>query len=86
MTDQCTESHKEYFIIIVLSQDSSPKIVFTWHSGFPDPNLPRVYLQNLSEMPSRGKKSGRNDRFMGHVVFTGLQQCLAESCFAHSQI
>ena len=60
--------------IIPLSCDSSPKVVFIWHSRFPDSNLPRVYLENLSETnlcrkfernAKRTEESRRYDRFMG---------------------
>ena len=43
------------FIIIPLSCDSSPKVVFIRHSGFADSNLPRVCLENLSGTPPRGQ-------------------------------
>ena len=38
-----------FIIIIALSYDSSPKVVFIRHSGFPDSNLQRVCLENLSK-------------------------------------
>ena len=53
---QRAEIREECFIIIPLSSDSSPKVVFIRHSGFPDSNLPRVCLENLRETPPRGRK------------------------------
>ena len=65
------------FIIITLSYDSCPNVVFTRHSCFPDCKVPRVYLENLSETPTRGRteESRRYYRLMEHVVYTGLKQC-----------
>ena len=53
---QRAEIRERCFIIIPFSCDSSPKVVFIRHSGFPDCNPPRVCLENLSETPPRGRK------------------------------
>lgn len=53
---QHAEIRGRSFIIIALSYDDSPKVVFILHSGFSDSNLPRVCLENLSETPPRGQK------------------------------
>ena len=44
------------FIIITLSYDSCPNVVFTRHSCFPDLKVPRVCSENLSKKPPRGQK------------------------------
>lgn len=53
---QRSEICERWFVIIALSCDSCPKSVFTRHSDFPDSNLPRVWLENVSETPPRRKK------------------------------
>ena len=53
---QRAEIDKRCFIIIPLSCDSSPKVVFIQYSGFPDSNPSRVSSENLSETPPRGRK------------------------------
>ena len=42
-------------MIIALSYDSSPNVVFIRHSGFSDYDLPRVCVENLTETPPKGQ-------------------------------
>ena len=72
---QCAEICGRAFIIIALSYNSFPKVLFTQHSGFADSNLPQICLENLHETWPRGriKESCRYDRLMEHIVYAGLQ-------------
>ena len=73
---QRAEIRESCFIIVALSYDGSPKVLFIRHSGFSDSDLARVCLENLSETPPRGQKRVLGtDRLMEHVVYKGLQQC-----------